>query len=80
VSSAKGAAEVIFQYKQRIEMSELRESKEAEARERRGFFGRLVAKLDATMKQKAEAKAEQGCCCCNADAGDDEGDKGKKCC
>lgn len=61
-------------------MSENTESKVTEAGERRGFFGRLVAKLDATMKQKAEAKAEQGCCCCKEDAGDDEGDKGKKCC
>ena len=39
-----------------------------------GFFGRIVQKLDDSMKQKAEQKAEQGTCC-----GGNDG-KGGKCC
>ncbi len=39
-----------------------------------GFFGRIVQKLDNSMKQKAEQKAEQGTCC-----GGNDG-KGGKCC
>lgn len=40
---------------------------------RKGFFGRLFDKLDASMKAKAEKKAEEGCCC-KSDG------KGSKCC
>jgi len=43
--------------------------------EKPGFFKRLVEKLDMAMKQKADAKAEGGCCC----SGDDKG-RGGKCC
>jgi hypothetical protein len=38
-----------------------------------GFFKRLVRKLDAAMKTKAEEKAEQGSCCSG-------NDKSGKCC
>ncbi|MCH6255075.1 hypothetical protein MLD52_00845 [Puniceicoccaceae bacterium K14] len=38
-----------------------------------GLFGRLFQKLDNSMKEKADEKAEQGSCC-----GDDG--KGGKCC
>jgi hypothetical protein len=74
---------VIFQYKQRKEMSEHTARKAVGAGESRGFIGRLVEKLDAAMKRKAEAKAEQGCCCCQEAADDDEGGKegkGSRCC
>jgi hypothetical protein len=39
-----------------------------------GLFGRIFKKLDASMKQKADANSQQGCC-----GGDDDG-KGGKCC
>jgi len=41
-----------------------------------GFFSKMVQKLDNVLKQKADAKAQQGCCC---SSGDDKG-KGGKCC
>ena len=44
------------------------------AKKEPGFFGRMVQKLDDSMKQKAEEKAEQGSCCGNNDG------KGGKCC
>ena len=44
------------------------------AKKEPGFFGRMVQKMDDSMKQKAEEKAEQGTCC-----GGSEG-KGGKCC
>lgn len=31
--------------------------------EKPGFFKRMVSKLDTAMKEKADAKAEEGCCC-----------------
>ena len=31
--------------------------------EKPGFFKRMVNKLDTAMKEKAEAKAAEGCCC-----------------
>tara|TARA_R110002074_G_scaffold67374_1_gene158673 strand:- start:37 stop:210 length:174 start_codon:yes stop_codon:yes gene_type:complete len=39
-----------------------------------GFLGRIVQKLDDSMKKKAEEKTEQGTCCGGSD------DKGGKCC
>lgn len=39
-----------------------------------GFFGRMVQKLDDSMKQKAEEKAQPGSCCGGGDG------KGDKCC
>lgn len=43
-----------------------------------GFFGRLFARLDNSLKQKAEEKG--GSCCCSSD--EDGKSKGKKdsCC
>ena len=38
-----------------------------------GFFGRMFQKLDDSLKQKADAQAEEGCCCCSEEKGD-------KCC
>jgi len=38
-----------------------------------GFFGRMIQKLDASMKQKADEKSQQSSCC-----GSD--DKADKCC
>ena len=38
-----------------------------------GLFARIINKLDAGMKEKAEAKAKDGSCC-----GKDS--KGNKCC
>ncbi len=49
-------------------------NKEEKTAEKPGFFKRLIEKLDAAMKQKADAKAGGGCC-----SGDDKG-KGGKCC
>lgn len=40
---------------------------------KRGFFARLLNKLDASMKQKAETQAKQGSCCGG-------NSKGGKCC
>ena len=40
-----------------------------------GFFGRIVRKLDNSLKQKAEEKSQQGSCCGGGGA-----DKGGKCC
>jgi hypothetical protein len=40
-----------------------------------GLFGRIFQKLDESMKQKAQTKAEQGSCC-----GSSGKDKGGKCC
>lgn len=39
--------------------------------EKPGFFKRMVNKLDSAMKEKAEAKAAEGCCC-GPDSNDDE--------
>lgn len=44
------------------------------AKKEPGFFGRIVQKLDDSMKQKAEEKSGQGTCC-----GGNDG-KGGKCC
>lgn len=38
-----------------------------------GWIARLVNKLDASMKAKADQKATPGCCC-------DDGKGGGKCC
>ena len=54
--------------------------------EKPGFFKRMVNKLDTAMKEKAEAKAAEGCCCgpdssdedcCNSDS---QEKKDSKCC
>lgn len=45
----------------------------AEAEKKPGLFKRFVQKLDDSMKQKAEEKAQQGSCCGG-------GGKGGKCC
>lgn len=37
--------------------------KEPEPEAKPGFFTRVFGKLDSALKQKAEAKAAQGCCC-----------------
>jgi hypothetical protein len=42
-----------------------------------GFFARLLNKLDASLKQRAEAKPSSGCC--GGESKRDE-DKGGKCC
>lgn len=42
--------------------------------EKPGLFGRIVQKLDSSMKLKAEEKSKQGSCCGGSD------DKGNKCC
>jgi hypothetical protein len=47
---------------------------EAATEKKPGFFGRLFQKLDSSMKQKAEEKAQEGCC------GGDDKSKGGKCC
>ena len=39
-----------------------------------GFFGRMVQKLDESMKQKAEQKSKQSSCCGGSNS------KGGKCC
>lgn len=39
--------------------------------EKPGLLKRIVAKVDGAMKQKADAKAQSGCC---------GGGKGDKCC
>lgn len=39
-----------------------------------GFFGRMMQKLDESLKQKAEEKAEEDSCCSGKDS------KGGKCC
>lgn len=41
-----------------------------------GFFQRLLGKLDAKMKAKAEANAAEGCCCTSGK----KEDKGDSCC
>jgi len=38
-----------------------------------GFFTRMVSKIDSSMKEKAEANAQQNECCSG-------NDKGGKCC
>ena len=40
-----------------------------------GFFQRILTKVDAAMKAKADAQAKNSSCC----SGDDKG-KGGKCC
>ncbi|WP_309397350.1 hypothetical protein [Cerasicoccus maritimus] len=47
-----------------------KEAKKPEAKP--GFFTRIISKLDSSMKEKADAKAQQSCC-----GGDG---KGGKCC
>ena len=54
--------------------------------EKPGFFKRMVNKLDTAMKEKAEAKAAEGCCC-GPDSSDEDccrsdqqGKKDGKCC
>ncbi len=42
--------------------------------EKPGLFKRIVSKVDAAMKQKAEAKAQENSCCGGKDG------KGGKCC
>ncbi|MGC9450451.1 MAG: hypothetical protein ACP5I4_03305 [Oceanipulchritudo sp.] len=54
--------------------TETSQKHENESREKPGFFKRLFKKLDASMKEKAEKQAEEGCCC------DSGKDKGGKCC
>lgn len=55
-------------------MTEKTETKpEASSAEKPGLFKRLFTKLDESMKEKAEAKAENSCC-----KGSDG--KGGKCC
>lgn len=45
-----------------------------EPEKKSGFFGRMVQKLDSSMKQKAKEKSQQGGCCGGGDS------KGGKCC
>ncbi len=45
---------------------------ETPAPEKKGFFKRIVNKLDGAMKEKADQKSQEGCC------GSDG--KGGKCC
>lgn len=47
---------------------------------KKGFFGRMFDKLDASMKAKAEQEAKKGGCCCGC--GDESSEKkdGSKCC
>ncbi|MGB0744036.1 MAG: hypothetical protein ACPGSB_05880 [Opitutales bacterium] len=45
----------------------------AEAKEKPGLFTRIFSKLDASMKEKADAQEPSSCC--NGDNG-----KGGKCC
>jgi hypothetical protein len=40
-----------------------------------GFFKRILTKMDAAMKEKADEQAKNSSCC----SGDDKG-KGGKCC
>ena len=44
--------------------------------EKPGFFARLLGRIDRAMKQAAEKKAGQ-CCCCSTG---DKTEKGGKCC
>lgn len=48
----------------------------SEAREKPGFFKRMVAKLDEAMKQKATDRSQKESCC---EPGAEKG-KGGKCC
>ena len=41
---------------------------------KQGWMARLVEKLDASMKAKAEIKSQSSCCCA------DDGKGGGKCC
>ncbi|WP_309385397.1 hypothetical protein [Cerasicoccus frondis] len=50
----------------------VKDDKKAEAKP--GFFTRIVSKLDSSMKEKADAKAQQQSSCCGGDG------KGGKCC
>jgi len=43
-------------------------------KEQPGFFGRILQKLDNTLKQKAEEKSGEDSCCGGSD------NKGGKCC
>ncbi|MBC2607855.1 hypothetical protein [Pelagicoccus albus] len=45
---------------------------ETQTPEKKGFFTRIVNKIDGVMKEKADQKSQQGCC-----GGDG---KGGKCC
>ncbi|MDQ8184603.1 hypothetical protein [Pelagicoccus sp. SDUM812002] len=45
---------------------------EQPAPEKKGFFTRIVNKLDGAMKEKADQKSQQGCC--------DSDGKGGRCC
>lgn len=47
----------------------------SEPKKKPGLFGKMILKLDESMKQKAEEQSKQGGCC----GGDDNG-KGGKCC
>jgi len=42
------------------------------AQKKPGFFGRILEKVDNSMKHKAALKAEQGCCCKNKDESGDQ--------
>lgn len=44
-----------------------------EPQKKQGFLSKMVSKMDASLKQKADEKAKQGSCC-----GTDS--KGNKCC
>lgn len=50
--------------------------KPTESGNKPGFFARLVGRIDQAMKDTAEKKASQGCCCKD----EDKGNKGGKCC
>jgi len=57
-------------------MKDLKPVETKETTAKPGFFQRVFTKIDAVMKEKAEAKANS--CCCS---GDGKGkDKGGKCC
>lgn len=55
-------------------MNEDKTKTQAPSEEKPGLLKRMFIKLDNSMKQKADAKAEEGCCCSGKDS------KGNKCC
>lgn len=54
--------------------NETKEQPQSTKTKKPGFFQKVVSKLDASMKDKADAKAQQSSGCCSGS------DKGGKCC
>ena len=59
--------------------NETTDIKPAESGNKPGFFARLFGRIDKAMKESAEKKSAQGCCCCSGEAKKD-GNQSGKCC